>query len=166
MKINIQAAAHYLYLPPLIPLKLFFAEPMSKAYCSRAAQDAGFGPVLQIWPVLFLTSQTNWAHSLPRPSKLTSPDPVCVPILCLLLPLSSDPSIRILTPPPRPSLTPHDKLAVAHQTKLDSFKIPPTCKTSYINITEIKRKNANELVEFLWKLNIFGSDGALELILV
>ena len=48
MKINIQAAAHYLYLPPLIPLKPFFPEPMSKAYCSRAAQDAGFGPVLQI----------------------------------------------------------------------------------------------------------------------
>ena len=102
----------------------------------------------------------------PAPSKLTSPDPVCVPLMCLLLPLSSDPSIRILTPPSRPSLTPHDKLAVALQTKLDSFKIPPTCKTSYINITEIKRKNANELVEFLWKLNIFGSDGALELILV
>ena len=25
-----------------------FSEPMSKAYCSRAAQDAEFGPVLQI----------------------------------------------------------------------------------------------------------------------
>ena len=28
MKINIQAAAHYLYPPPLIPSMPFFAEPM------------------------------------------------------------------------------------------------------------------------------------------
>ena len=66
------------------------------------------------------------------------------PITCLLSPLSSEPSIRMLTPPPapppHPSMTPHDKLAGALHTKLDSLKIPPTCKTSYINIRDKTEK--------------------------
>ena len=87
MKINIQAAAHYLYPPPLIP---FFAEPMMvKACCAGvvlcrmldSVRCCKFDPFYSSLP-----KQTALrAHSSPAPSKLAAPWPRRVCLLTTIL---------------------------------------------------------------------------------
>ena len=123
MKINIQAAAHYL----LIPLKLLFAELNTPQWslllrgCRmldsvRCCQFYPFysslpkhqAPANNSWLSTFLAPPltkltSSWPRHVVNVSRNYNPCPVHPLITCLLFPLSSNPSIRIVTPPLPPS---------------------------------------------------------------
>ena len=158
MKINIQVAAHYL----LIPLKLSFAELHIGSCCVEAAGCwirsgvAIFTRFIHHFPNMRLLQITpGWAHSSPRPQLSSLPPDPGMWWMCLgtTILVPSIPSSRVCSSHchqipasglwPLPLIHqchPHDKLAVAHQTTLDSLKIPPPCEPSYINIKDKTEK--------------------------
>lgn len=160
-------AAHY-QSPPLIPLKLYnICWAQGRACCVVStgcwirSGVANFTRFIHHFPNIGLQITPGWTVNTflaPPPPLLTSSWPghvVNVSQFCLRTTILV-PS-RVCSPHchqnpasgcwPLPPLLPlihqwhlHDKLAGALQTKLDSLKIPPTCKTSYINIRDKTEK--------------------------
>ena len=162
MKINIQTAAHY-QSPPLIPLKLQYLLS-SRACCVKStgcwirSGVANFTRFIHHFPNIGLQiteEGEQWTHSEPHPLLCwLPPDPgmwwmclrttILIPSCVCSLHCHRNPASGLWPLLPLLPLIhqwhPHDKLAGALQTKLDSLKIPPTCKTSYINIRDKTEK--------------------------
>ena len=128
-------AAHYQH-PPLIPLKLYnICWAQGRACCVVStgcwirSGVANFTRFIHHFPNIGLQITPGWTVNTflaPPPPLLTSSWPWHVvnvsqlsqdhnpcPITCLLSPLSSEPSIRMLTPPPAPP--PHPSMTASWQ---------------------------------------------------